>query len=57
MSRMAKEDRSHSLRNEIEELRKEAAVLADRASKTAKQAQVLAERIKHIEDQLPKHKT
>jgi FtsZ-binding cell division protein ZapB len=57
MSRMAKDDRSDSLRNEIEELREEAAALADRAKKTAKQAEVLAERIKHIEGQLAKHKT
>jgi hypothetical protein len=57
MSRMAKEDRSESLRNQIEELREEAAALADRAKRTAKQAQVLAERIMHIEGQLAKPKT
>jgi chromosome segregation ATPase len=51
---MAKEDRSQSLRNEIEELREEAAALADRAKRTARQAEVLAVRIKHLENQLVK---
>jgi len=37
ISIMAKEDRSALLRNEIEELREEAAALADRAKKTARQ--------------------
>jgi len=49
---MAKEDRSLSLRNEIEDLKEEAAALADRAKRTARQAEVLAERIKHLENQL-----
>jgi hypothetical protein len=51
---MAKQDSSQSLRNEIEELREEAAALADRAKKTARQAEVLAERIKYLEKQLVK---
>jgi hypothetical protein len=33
---MAKEDRSESLRNEVQELKEEAAALADRAKKTAR---------------------
>ena len=36
---MSKNDRSEALRNEIEELREEAAALADRAKKTARQAE------------------
>jgi hypothetical protein len=50
---MAKEDRSESLRNEVQELKEEAA-LADRAKKTARQAEVLSERIKHLETQIVK---
>jgi hypothetical protein len=46
---MAKENRSSSLRDEIQELREEAAALADRAKKTARLADVLAERIKNLE--------
>jgi hypothetical protein len=38
---MAKEDSSESLRNEIEELREEAAALADRAKRTARQAEIV----------------
>jgi hypothetical protein len=49
---MAKEDRSLSLRNEIEDLKEEAAALADRAKRTARQAEVLAKRIKNLENQL-----
>jgi septal ring factor EnvC (AmiA/AmiB activator) len=49
---MAKEDRSLSLRNEIQDLKEEAAALADRAKRTARQAEVLAKRIKHLESQL-----
>lgn len=49
---MAKEDRSESLRNEIEELREEAAALADRAKRTARQAEIVAERIKRLETQI-----
>jgi hypothetical protein len=49
---MAKEDRSISLRDEIQELREEAAALADRAKKTARLADVLAERIKNLEKQV-----
>lgn len=47
---MAKEDRSQSLRNKIEELREEAAALSERAKKTAGQAEILSERIKHLEN-------
>jgi hypothetical protein len=49
---MPKEDRSVSLRSEIEELREEAAALADRAKKTARQAEILFDRIKKIEKEL-----
>jgi FtsZ-binding cell division protein ZapB len=45
---MAKEDRSESLRNEVQELKEEAAALADRAKKAARHAEVLVERIKHL---------
>src|SRR5712672_624541 len=38
---MAKEDRSESLRNEVQELKEEAAALADRAKKAARHAEVL----------------
>jgi FtsZ-binding cell division protein ZapB len=51
---MPKEDRSASLLNEIEELKEEAAALAGRAKRTARQAEVLADRIKHLEGQLAK---
>ena len=51
---MAKEDRSQSLRNEIEELREEAAALADRAKKTARHVEDLAERIKYLETNIKK---
>jgi hypothetical protein len=54
---MTKEDRSVSLRSEIEKLREEAAALADRAKRTARQAEVLAERIKHLEGLLAKQKS
>lgn len=54
---MAKEDRSVSLRSEIEELREEAAALAEKAKRTARQAVVLAERIKNLESQLPRRKS
>ena len=43
---MAKDDRS-ALRDEIQELPEEAAALTERAKKTARQAEVLSERIKH----------
>jgi hypothetical protein len=49
---MPKEDRSSALRNEIQELREEATALADRAKKTARLADVLAEKIKHLEKQV-----
>jgi FtsZ-binding cell division protein ZapB len=49
---MAKEDRSESLRNEVQELKEEAAALADRAKKTARQAEVLSERINRLETQI-----
>jgi hypothetical protein len=45
---MAKDDHS-ALRDEIQELQEEAAALADRAKKTARQAELLSERIKHLE--------
>jgi hypothetical protein len=51
---MMKENRSKFLRGEIEDLKEEAAALADRAKRTARQAEVLAERIKHLESQLTK---
>ncbi len=54
---MAREDRSVSLRSEIEELKEEAAALADRAKITARQAEVLANRIKRLEGQLAKQKS
>jgi FtsZ-binding cell division protein ZapB len=51
---MHKENRSASLQNEIEELREEAAALADRAKKTVRQAEVLANRIKDLEKEVAK---
>jgi septal ring factor EnvC (AmiA/AmiB activator) len=51
----AKEDRSQSLRNEIQELREEAAALADRTKQTARHAEVLAARIKYLESKLLKN--
>ena len=51
---MAKENRSKLLQNEIEELKEDAAALAERAKRTARQAEVLADRIKHLENQLAK---
>jgi FtsZ-binding cell division protein ZapB len=51
---MAKEDRSESLRNEVQEVKEEAAALADRAKKAARHAEVLVERIKHLETQIAK---
>jgi hypothetical protein len=52
---MLSEDRSASLRNEIQELREEAAALSDRAKKTARQAEVLANRIKDLEKEVANH--
>jgi predicted nuclease with TOPRIM domain len=52
----AKEDRSEPLRNQIDELREEAAALADRAKRTAQQADGLNERIKRLETTVPKKK-
>jgi hypothetical protein len=51
---MAKEDRSASLRDSIQELREEAAALAARAKKTTRHAEVLALRIKGLEKELAK---
>lgn len=51
---MAKADRLQSLRNEIQELKEEAAALADRTKKTARHAEVLAERIKYLETKVAK---
>jgi hypothetical protein len=53
---MAEEDRSESLRNQIDELREEAAALTDRAKRTARQADDLTDRIQRIESQLSKKK-
>jgi FtsZ-binding cell division protein ZapB len=50
---MAKDDRS-GLRDEIQELKEEAAALTDRAKKTARHAEVLSERIKHLQTQIAK---
>jgi septal ring factor EnvC (AmiA/AmiB activator) len=50
---MAKDDRS-ALRDEIQELQEEAAALTDRAKKTARLAEVLSERIKHLQAQIAK---
>jgi FtsZ-binding cell division protein ZapB len=51
---MAKNDRSEGLRNEVEELREEAAALSDRAKKTARHAEILAERIENLGTQMAK---
>lgn len=51
---MPKEDRSVSLRNEIEELREEAAALAEKAKRTTRQAEILTGRIKNLENELAK---
>jgi septal ring factor EnvC (AmiA/AmiB activator) len=51
---MVKKDRAQSLRSEIEELREEAAALADRAKRTARQAEILVDRIKDLEKQVIK---
>jgi len=48
ITRYAKDDRS-ALRDEIQELQEEAAALADKAKKTARRAEVLTERIKHLQ--------
>jgi FtsZ-binding cell division protein ZapB len=50
---MAKGDRS-ALQDEIQELQEEAAALTDRAKKTARQAEVLSERIKHLQTRIAK---
>jgi hypothetical protein len=50
---MAKDDGS-ALRDEIQELQEEAAALTERAKKTARHAEVLAERIKHLQTQITK---
>jgi hypothetical protein len=55
MPGMTKGDRSESLRNELQELREEAASLAARAKKTARLSEILAERTKHLEDRIAKH--
>jgi FtsZ-binding cell division protein ZapB len=57
MPNMVKDDRSTVLRDHIQELKEEASALADRAKKTARQAEVLAERIEYLEKQLTRHKT
>jgi predicted nuclease with TOPRIM domain len=53
---MPKEDRSQSLRSELEELREEAAALSDRTKRTARLAEELAERIKQLEKEAAKKK-
>ena len=50
---MAKDDRS-ALRDEIQELQEESAALTQRAKKTARHAEVLSERIKHLQTQVAK---
>ena len=50
---MTKDDR-WALRDEIQELKEEAAALTDRAKKTARHAEVLSERIKHLQTQIAK---
>ena len=50
---MAKDDRL-GLRDEIQELKEEAAALTDRAKKTARHAEVLSERIEHLQTQIAK---
>ena len=50
---MAKNDPS-ALRDEIQELQEEAAALTERAKKTARQAEVLSERIKHLQTKMAK---
>jgi len=50
---MAKDDRS-ALRDEIQELQEESAALTERAKKTARHAEVLSERIKHLQTQVAK---
>ena len=50
---MAKDDGSE-LRDEIQELQEEATALTDRAKKTARHAEVLSERIKHLQNQIAK---
>jgi hypothetical protein len=54
---MPEKDRSTSLRDAIQELKEEASTLADRARKTARQAEDLNERIKHLEKQLARKKS
>jgi FtsZ-binding cell division protein ZapB len=50
---MAK-DYASTLRDEIQELQEEAAALTEKAKKTARQAEVLSERIKHLQTQIAK---
>ena len=50
---MAKDDRS-AFRDEIQELQEESAALVERAQKTARHAEVLSERIKHLQTQIAK---
>ena len=45
---------AESVRSEVRELKEEAAALADKAKKTARHAEVLAERIKLLETQIAK---
>jgi len=50
---MAKDDLS-ALQDEIQELQEEAAALTDKGNKTARHAEVLSERIKHLQTQVAK---
>src|SRR5260370_3862349 len=50
---MANDDPS-VLRDEIQELQEDATALTERAKKTARQAEVLSERIKHLQTQIAK---
>jgi predicted nuclease with TOPRIM domain len=50
---MTKDDR-WALRDQIQELQEEAAALTDKAKKTARHAEVLSERINHLQTQIAK---
>jgi septal ring factor EnvC (AmiA/AmiB activator) len=54
MPTMPKEDRFALLQDQLQELREEAAALADKIKRTARQAEVVAERINDLEVQIAK---
>jgi FtsZ-binding cell division protein ZapB len=54
MKRNETADCAEAVRTEVQELKEEAAALADKAKKTARHAEVLSERIKHLETQIAK---